>query len=140
MDASLIANECIDSRKREKRPGIMCKLDIEKESRSGTKWLNWVWHCISTVRSSILINGSPQGFFATQRGLRQGDLISPFLFLLVMEGLSKMLRFAVNENWLKGFKVNNGQNNNMNISHLLYADNTVCDPDVKQVKILQVEF
>ena len=59
------------------------------------KWRQWIFFCISTVRFSILINGSPYGFFESSRGLRQGDPLSPLLFVLVMEALGRMLDKAV---------------------------------------------
>lgn len=71
-DAVLIANECLDLRLKDKVPGIICELDIEKaydyvnwkfllgimqRMGFGMKWIRWMRFCISTVRFSLLING-----------------------------------------------------------------------------------
>ena len=58
------------------------------------KWRKWIRYCISTVKFSILINGSPSDFFGRSRVLRQGDPLSPLLFDIVMEALSRMLDVA----------------------------------------------
>ena len=77
LDASLIANEVIDSWQKRKEKGLICKLDIEKAYDSinwqfllkalqkmgfGSKWLGWMWSCISTAKFSVLVNGVPTGF------------------------------------------------------------------------------
>ena len=85
LDASLIANEIIDSMVKEKETGILCKLDIEKvydqiswnflftvlqQMGFGIKWISWIKWCITTASFSVLVNGSPVGFFRSSRGLR----------------------------------------------------------------------
>ena len=94
--------------------------------------------CISSVKFSVLINGTPRGFFSSQRGLRQGDPLSPFLFILVMEGLSNMLHKASQVNWISGFHADNKGLGNIKISHVLYADDILilCDAEEHQVLIL----
>ena len=66
--------------------------------------------CISIVRFSILINGSPKDFFGGSRGLRQGDSFSPLLFAIVMETLSRLLDGAVLAGHISGFIVGTRSN------------------------------
>ena len=117
LDALLIANEAIDSRQKRGGGSILCKLDIKKAYDHvnwsfllwllemmgfGAKWISWIQWCIGTVSFSILINGTPSGFFQSSRGLRQGDPLSPYLFVIVMEALSCLLKRAKEEGFLPG--------------------------------------
>ncbi|GJV01915.1 RNA-directed DNA polymerase, eukaryota, reverse transcriptase zinc-binding domain protein, partial [Tanacetum coccineum] len=63
----------------------------------GRKWRRWIQVCLHSARSSVLVNGSPTSEFSIKRGLRQGDLLSPFLFIIVMEGLHITMKNAVLE-------------------------------------------
>ena len=82
LDASLIANEVIDSMLKKKEKGVLCKLDIEKAydkinwnfltavlGKMGfkEKWLGWINWCISTASFSVMLNGSLEGFFRSSR-------------------------------------------------------------------------
>ena len=96
---------------------MICKLGVEKAyvhvnwsfllymlNRCGfsLKWRRWISYCISTMRFSILINGGLEGFFGSSRGILQGDSLSPLLFVIVMEALSRLLSRAI-EHSLLGF-------------------------------------
>ena len=105
----------------------------------------WFWgevvfvisFCISSVRFSVLVNGSPEGFFDSSRGIRQGDPLSPLLFVFVMEALSRMLSAGINDGLLEAFKAGN-----VTISHLLFADDTLifCKDGPNQLAYLRGIF
>jgi hypothetical protein len=88
------------------------------------KWCSWIAHCISSIHFSVLVNGSPAGFFSSSRGLRQGDSLSHFLFVIVMEALSKMITATVDRGLLSGFSAGS-RPPTVNISHLLFVDDTL---------------
>ncbi len=106
----------------------------------GSKWKMWIKNFISTVRFSIMVNGSPSGFFGSSSGIRQGDPLSPLLFLLVMEVLSRMLSRTEEAGLIRGFKAGKAQEEGLFISHLLFADDTVvfCDADPEQLLHLRM--
>ena len=79
------------------------------------RWISLVLMCISTVSYSVLINGEAKGNIVPSRGLRQGDPISPYLFLLCAEGLSAMLRKEEELGNIQGISVCRGA---PQISHL----------------------
>ncbi len=106
------------------------------------KWRHWIKFCISTARFSILVNGSPNGFFASSRGLRQGYPLSPLLFVIVKEALSHLLDRAVREGLCSGFTVGKLDETSLMISHLLFVDDTLifCDADSDQLSNLRHVF
>ncbi|GJR95122.1 putative reverse transcriptase domain-containing protein [Tanacetum coccineum] len=92
----------------------------------GNKWCSWIKACLNSSRASILINGSPTSEFSIKRGLRQGDPLSPFLFILVMEGLHNAFEEAVGNGLITGVNI---KNSTINVSHLFYADDVIITTD-----------
>ena len=82
-----------------------------------------------------MINGSPCGFFESSRVWRQGDPLSPLLFVLVMEALGRMLDKVVHDGYMSGFGVGRLEGRSLAVSRLLFADDTLifCDADLDQV-------
>ena len=120
LDAVLIANEIVDEKRRSGEEGFVLKIDFEKaydhvswdfldhvlENKGfSPRWRKWIRGCLSTVSFAILVNGNVKGWVKTSIGLRQGDPLSPFLFTLVADVLSRMLLRVEERNSLEGFKV-----------------------------------
>ena len=85
-------------------------------------WVGIIMKSVSTVRYSFLINGSPQGLLTPSRGLRQGDPLSPYLFLLCTEVFSALLARKVGNGELQGIKICDGA---PTIHHLLFANDSL---------------
>ncbi|KAM0007989.1 putative RNA-directed DNA polymerase [Helianthus debilis subsp. tardiflorus] len=93
--------------KQGKKKGLIFKVDIEKaydtlnwgfldyvlsQMNFPLKWRSWVIAIVSTARASVLVNGSPTQEFRYERGLRQGDHLSPFLFISAMEAVTDIMK------------------------------------------------
>ena len=87
-----------------------------------SRWRSWIRSCLHSACTSILINGSPTHEFSRGRGLYQGDPLSPFLFILVMEGLHLALQEANHSQLIKGISFGK---NDFNVSHFFFADDVV---------------
>uniref|UniRef100_A0A2N9GI39 Reverse transcriptase domain-containing protein n=1 Tax=Fagus sylvatica TaxID=28930 RepID=A0A2N9GI39_FAGSY len=103
-------------------------------------WTRWIAYCISTIRFSVLINGGPEGFFGSSRGIRQGDSLSPLLFVIVMEALTRMMSKAVEGGLLSGFQVGSMDSHLVRVSHLLFTNDTLIFSDAKPDHIFNLRL
>nr|GEZ35986.1 putative RNA-directed DNA polymerase, eukaryota, reverse transcriptase zinc-binding domain protein [Tanacetum cinerariifolium] len=113
-------SEIIDWYKKCKKKIMLFKVNFEKafdsvswryldyvldKSGFGIKWRNWIKVGLVSSKTSILINGSPTSYFSLKRGLRKGDPLLHFLFIIVMEGLHMDLNDGLAGNMFHGVKV-----------------------------------
>jgi hypothetical protein len=82
---------------------------------------NWTMSCVVSTYFSVLINGEATEFFKSGRGLRQGFPLSPLLFILVMEGLSLLLKYSKKEGKLIGIKLSI----TIKILHIIFVDDVI---------------
>ncbi|KAJ9678294.1 hypothetical protein PVL29_020454 [Vitis rotundifolia] len=137
LNAVLIANEIVDEKRRSGEEGVVFKIDFEKaydhvswdfldhvmeKKGFSPRWRKWMKGCLSTVSFAILVNGNAKRWVKASRGLRQGNPLSPFLFTLVADVLSRLLLRAEERNLLEGFRVGR---NRIRVSHLQFADDTI---------------
>ncbi|XP_023733860.1 uncharacterized mitochondrial protein AtMg01250-like [Lactuca sativa] len=88
----------------------------------GDKWRMWIKGCLQSAGLSVLINGSPTAEFGMEKGMRQGDPLSPFLFIIAMEGLNIAVKAACQKDLFHGIKIPHSE---ISISHLFYADDAI---------------
>jgi hypothetical protein len=120
QDAIATAHECLHSIKQKNLKALVLKLDIHKAFDHidwdflrlilfsvgfEEKFSNWILSCVTNANIGVLINGEPSNFFKSERGLRQGCPLSPFLFILIMQGLSQLLAKRVEEQQLTNLVV-----------------------------------
>ncbi|XP_042951227.1 uncharacterized protein LOC122283931 [Carya illinoinensis] len=88
----------------------------------GEKWIKLVMDCVTSVTYSALVNGQQSSIIKPSRGIRQGDPISPYLFILCAEGLSSLVDMAERNGEIKGVAITRG---GIRVNHLLFADDSV---------------
>ncbi|XP_071725541.1 uncharacterized protein [Rutidosis leptorrhynchoides] len=145
-DGVMVVNEIVHLAKSKKIPIILIKIDFSKaydcvsheflflvlhKMGFGSKFISWIATCILNIQFSILLNGSPSREGVMHRGLRQGDPLSPFLFIIITEILSKLLSRDLANGFLEGCKFGN----NLSINHSQFADDTIifAQPNVREL-------
>lgn len=112
MDSVVMAHECVDSKFISREEGVVCKLDFQKAYDNvdwsfldyvlgcmgfGIGWRWWMSSCLSSAHMSVLVNGSRKGL--------QGDLLSPYLYVIVVEALHLMFQMVFSQGWIHGFRI-----------------------------------
>jgi hypothetical protein len=131
-----LAQECMHYAKTKKLKSLILKLDLRKSYdrvywnflrlmliQIGLKWevTQWIMGCVTSANFDVLVNDSPAKFFKRYKGLRKGCLLSLLLFLLVVEGFSRMMKKASSEGKFSGIKVAK----RVAITHFLFVEDVV---------------
>ncbi|XP_039122026.1 uncharacterized protein LOC120258641 [Dioscorea cayenensis subsp. rotundata] len=110
LDNVVVVEELIFSMQKRRLPGFVLKVDFAKAfdlvdwdfllnllraKGFGDRWVNLIEKILVSSKANVLINGSPNGYIRYHRGLRQGDPLSPLLFVLVSDVLSEMFNHAL---------------------------------------------
>ncbi|KAJ0535047.1 putative RNA-directed DNA polymerase [Helianthus annuus] len=137
LEGPLIVNEVLAWAKSYKKQMFIFKVDFEKAYDSinwkfilsnlkamnfPLLWRKWIGAGLKSGRASVLVNGSPTKEFGLSRGLRQGDPLSPFLFILALEALDVIMKRAIKCELFKGVVL---PRDGPTISHLCYADDAI---------------
>ncbi|GKV30574.1 hypothetical protein SLEP1_g39375 [Rubroshorea leprosula] len=143
VDCAFTLNEIVHDLKTKRRNDIIFKADFEKAFGSvdwgclhtmhsllgfGEKWRSWIKEWLISASISVVVNGNPTNEFNMQRCLRQGDLFSPYLFLIAAKGFHAFLLEAKKQEVFKGVVIDE----EISISHLQFADDTalICNASI----------
>lgn len=136
-DGIVVAQEVIHSLKNSRNNGMLIKLDLEKaydrlswaylegilkSHGFDERWVKWNLSMVSTPVMSVMLNGTPFEAFNPTRGLRQGDPLSLFLFILAAEGLGRLVKEQLAMEQLKGLRI---CGNELPITHQKFVDDVM---------------
>ena len=141
LESVVVAHEFVHSIHKSKEPGVILKLDYEKaydrvswdflfeilSSRGfSEKWVSWIKCLVKKGSVGVNLNGEESSYFKPRKGLRQGDPISPLLFNLVGDVLTKIWMKAARAGQVKGLLLNFKEGG---VVSLQYADDTIVFSD-----------
>ena len=100
------------------------------------QWIQLVMNCICTASNSILVNKEPKGDIRPSRGIRQGDPLSPYLFLICSKGLNRQIQKAARDDLIRGFSL---CRSGPKITHLFFANDTLlfCGAEMGDLQVIQ---
>lgn len=137
LDGSLIANEVTKWANLQKKKLLLLKVDIAKafdclnwtfldsilqRMEFSERWRSWIKECLSSAKIFVLVNDSPTNEFSMEREVRQGDPISPFLFIIAAEAIHVILDEATDVGIFQGSHLDSMRET---ISHLQFADDAL---------------
>lgn len=99
-------------------------------------WVKLVMTCVTTVSYKIKFNGSMGESFTPKRGIRQGDPISPYLFILAVEGLSTLIHEAITRGRLSEIELTR---NCPTLSHLMFVDEVMILTKVVEANVYELQ-
>ncbi|KAG7576302.1 Ribonuclease H domain [Arabidopsis thaliana x Arabidopsis arenosa] len=153
IDNIVVVQEAVHSMRRKKgRKGwMLLKLDLEKAydrirwdflretlEAAGLSegWCSRILECVADPSMSLLWNGEKTASFQPERGLRQGDPLSPYLFVLCLERLCHLIEAAVGNGQWKPISLSRG---GPKLSHVCFADDLIlfAEASVAQVKVIR---
>jgi hypothetical protein len=141
LESVVVAREVVHTMHKNKKPGIILKLDYEKsydrvdldflfeiiKTRGlNSRWVDWIEKVVKGGSVGVTLNGNDSSFFKTGKGLRQGDPLSPTLYNLEEDVLTRMLGKASDNHLIKGL----ASSNRIEVISLQYADDTILFSDV----------
>ena len=130
-------------------PRFACKVDIKKafdtvswsfiltaleKMNFPAQFIHWIKICITTCFHSVKVNGGLEGYFGASAGLRQGDPISPYLFVIAMECLNLCIsKYTRDTNFSYHWRCSKVQ-----LTHLVFADDLMlfCKGDEYSIRLL----
>jgi hypothetical protein len=151
MDSVILAHEVIHSLQKTKTPSMLLKLDLSKDFDKLSWefmramllafgfdhiWVTWILNLTSSTFFSLLINGVPSKPFSPSRRIRQGDPLSPFLFIIMAEGLNRSIQEALASHHLSGLPLHGLS---PPLSHSQFVDDTLLmgSPTVREAVSIQ---
>jgi hypothetical protein len=137
IDNIILVQEAIHSSRGRGDQGMIIKIDMAnafdrvrhsflfvvlKKFGFSSKLIAWVTTCISTPWIAPLVNGRPTSFFKSSRGLRQGCLLSPLLYIIIAETLGRQLEKDRTSKAIPDIKITRGMKK---INHSQFVDDTL---------------
>ena len=103
------------------------------------QWISWIMGTVRSVSYSVLVNGIPIGTILPQRGIRQGDPLFPYLFILCADILGHLIKSRVKDGDIRGIQIGNGV---QSVTHLQFVDDSLffCQANVRNCQALKDVF